>query len=354
MRLSNEDIRHIKTGAIFNACAADPEWCREETERTLSLMSNGGRRPELKAVEEFDDDALIVSVGFVNNGLPVSDLRPVGDEFRTSLRLVEEALGRRVDGLMPLAAGNVNAIVPLLTGLQLDLPIVDADPMGRIFPLVDQTVFTLAGLPVGPAAATGATGESVLVNVTEPARAERLLRALAGELGGWAATATYPMSAATLARTGVLGSISRMMHIGRILDSSITTEQKHDALRRLVGVQQIIRARVSDLMWSAPSIVPGQIDHPSSVVFIEETQGKIVQVELQNELLMVMVDGAVRAVVPDMITMIRPEDGSVATLEDLWCGNTIDIVVMPAAKQWYSPEGIRLAGPSAFEALSMQ
>ena len=94
---------------------------------------------------------------------------------------------------------------------------------------------------------------------------------------------------------------------------------------------------------------PGQPDRPSSVVLIEEGQGRIVQIEIQNELLMMMVDGAIDAVVPDIITMLRPEDASVASLEDLWVGNLLDIVVLPAAAQWYTPEGIQLVGPSAHD-----
>ena len=69
--------------------------------------------------------------------------------------------------------------------------------------------------------------------------------------------------------------------------------------------------------------------------------------EIQNELLMVMVDGAVVAVMPDIITMLRPEDASVAGLDDLWVGNTLDIVVLPGAPQWYTPAGIDLVGPDA-------
>ncbi len=348
MRLTVEDIRHLRTGSIFNACTADPDWCDEETQRILAHMEAHSTAPELCDVGELGEDALVVSVGFVNNGIPMSDLRPVGDEFVTSLRLIEHSLGRPVAGLIPLAAGSANALLPLLVGMQTGLPVVDADPMGRILPLVNQTVFTLAGLPVGPVAASGPTGESALIQVSAPLRAERLLRALAGEYGGWAATATYPMDAGTLARTGVLGSITRLMKMGQILDSPLETEQKHNALRRSVGVQQILRARVGDAAWLSRPAPPGEIQRPASVVLIEESQGRLVQLEVKNELLMMMVDGAVRAVVPDVITMMRPIDGCVATLDDLWTGNVVDIVVMPAADPWYTTEGLRLGGPTAF------
>lgn len=347
MRLDSDDVQHLLIGSRFLACAADPDWCQEQVHRTLAHMSAHGVDPELRAARDFDDDALIVALGFVNSGLPLSDLRPVGDEFATSLRLVERAMGRPVSGVMPLAAANVNALVPFLTSLQTGVPVVDADPMGRVFPLLYQSVFTLAGLSAGPIGATGATGESAVLDVTAPRRAERLVRALAGEFGGWSATALYPMPAATLARCGITGSVSRMVRIGRLLASTRGVPEKHAALQRTEGVRRIIRATVSDVAGLSRPAPPGQPDHPSSVVLVEESQGRIVQLEIQNELLMVMVDGDVVSVVPDIITMLRPEDASVASLEDLWVGNTLDIVILPAAPQWYTPEGLELVGPAA-------
>ena len=351
MRLTAEDIRHLRTGALFLACAADPEWCDEQQDRILTRMSAGAEGPELLPVQDFADDALVAAVGFVNNGLPLSELRPAGDEFVSSVELLERELGHRIEGLFPLAAANVNSMVPLLTGMQLGRPVVDADPMGRVFPLLFQSVFTLAGLPAGPLAATGPVGESALVRVGEPRRAERLVRALAGEFGGWSATALYPMTARELARTGVIGSVSRMVRIGRILESPRSTSEKHELLRRREGVRRIIRARVADVAGLSRPAPSGEPDHPSTVVLVEEEQGRFVQLEIQNELLMLMVDGTVDAVIPDIITMLHPEDGRVASLEDLWVGNTLDLVVLPAAAQWYTPAGRRLAAPETLHGL---
>lgn len=347
MRLDQEDVGHLRTGAMFLACAADPGWCSDQAERVQAHIETFGIEPEIRQVEDFAPEDLIVALGFVNNGLPLSDLRPVGDEFAKSLALVENALGRRAAGVMPLAAANVNAIAPVLSALQLGLPVVDADPMGRVFPLLYQSVLTLAGCSAGPVGTTGAIGESALIEVESPRRAERLVRALAGEFGGWSANALYPVSARQLAEHGVLRSVSRMVRIGRLLESSRSVAAKHAALRTSEGVRRIIRARVSDVAGLSRPAPPGQPDNPSSVVFIEEAHGRLVQLEIQNELLMLMVDGVVEAVVPDIITLLRPEDGSVASLEDLWVGNTLDIVVLPAAQQWYTPEGMALVGPAA-------
>lgn len=339
MLLEPDDVRSLSAGALFNASAAQPEWCVDGMRRVLGHMEATGSRPELLQATELDPEALVVSIGFVNNGLSLSELRPVGDEFLTAIDLVAEAMGREVAGLIPLAAGNTNAVLPFLVGMQSGLPVIDADPMGRIFPLVSQTVFALAGLPIGPIAAVSALGESALLRVEEPARGERLLRSLAGEFGGWAATATYPMSAGTLARSGILGSLQNLIDIGRVLESPRSTELKHADLRRSCGVRQIVRARVSEDTWLARPWAPSRVGTPASVVLVEETRGQIVQLEVQSEILMMLSDGAVRAVSPDIITLLHPEDCSVASLDDLWTGNVIDICVLPAARPWYTPEG---------------
>lgn len=352
--LDEQHIDHLYTGSVFAACMIDPDWAKEQAERLLALFRESPNRPVLCEPSELDPEGLIVAVGFVSNGLPPAELRPVGDEFLRCLELLEDHFDRPIAGVMPLAAGGVNAMVPPLVALQAGVPLVDADPMGRVFPLVSQTVFTIAGLPAGPVAATGATGESALVHVQDPVRVDKLLRALAGVYGGWAATVSYPMTAGELQRTGVQGSTTKLLRIGEILNGVTSIREKYDALERMGGLKLRIRARVSDVGWLASAIHPGQTARPSSVTLIGEPNGRIVQLEIQDELLLLMVDGVVRAAVPDIMTILDARDGSPATLEDLWVGNTIDIFVMSADPAWYTPEGLRLAGPGAFSALGVQ
>jgi DUF917 family protein len=347
MHLDEADIQDLHTGALFLACAADQAWCSEQQTRTINHMHAYNATSYIKEVDELDPDDLILSVGFVNNGFQLSEIRPCGDEFILSVRRVEQALGVNVSGIIPLAAANINGLASILTAMQLGVPVIDADPMGRVFPLLYQSVFTLAGLPAGPLGATGPTGESALIDVSAPRRAERLVRVLAGEFGGWAATASYPMTASQLKDHAIHGTVSRMLRIGRILNSDHPVSRKHASLRASEGVTRIIRARVSNVEGLSRPSPPGQPDNPSTAVLIEEAHGRIIQLEIQNELLMVMVDGSVEAVIPDIITLMRPEDGSVAGLDDLWVGNTLDIVVLPAHSIWYSPEGIELVGPDS-------
>ncbi|RII42809.1 DUF917 domain-containing protein [Galactobacter valiniphilus] len=348
MRLSEADLDHLLEGALFTSCSVSHEWCEELRDTALEYMRAGAPGPELLDISAFEDTDLIATIGFVNKGQPVTELRPVGDEFVTCLELLAEAVGRPVRGIMPLAGGNANVLLAMAISVQTGLPVVDADPMGRIFPLVNQTVFTLAGLPVGPVAAAGALGESAVLQISRPERADHVLRSLADEFGGWVATASYPMDAATAATSALLGSLSQLISIGSLLRSPLPSAQKHAALRRLAGVKQVVRAEVAQAGWHAHPSLPGQVKFPSQVILNDLAQGRVVQLQVENEILMLMIDGSVRASMPDIITLMDPESGAVLSLEHLWPGNVVDVVVLPAAPAWYTPEGLALAGPEAF------
>jgi DUF917 family protein len=353
VELTLEDLEHLRRGALFLACSVDHDQCNEYASRVRDMMAATGRRPRIVRADELAATDPVVSLGFVMRGLPVTELAPAGDEFVRSLRELEASMDVAFAGIFPLAAANINAMVPLLVSLQTGLPVVDADPMGRVFPLLSQTTLAAAGEPVGPIAVTGATGESAVIAVERPARAERIVRALASEFGGWAATASYPVTAAALRASGITGSVTRLIEIGRILGARASggeTEARamHRDLGELLRVRRVIRARVTDVEGLARPAAPEQPDLPTSVTLFDDARSRVIRLEIQNEILIMMVDGAVEAVMPDVITMLRASDGQVASLEDLWVGNKLDLLSFPAAPQWYEPAALALTGPEAF------
>jgi DUF917 family protein len=331
------------------ACTIDHDNAQEFRDATCALIESRGEGPVLASVDSFEPKAVTASVGFVNSGLMFSEMIPVGDEFETALALLQHRVAEPIEGIFPLAAASVNAMVAVTVAVKTGIPLVDADPMGRVFPLMSQTTLALGGLSAGPVALTGPTGETAVVDVVAPARAERIVRALASELGGWAATASYPVTAGQLHEHGVIGSISRLIEIGQILDSALYTREKYAQLTALLGMRKVIRARVTDVEGLSRPSVPGLPDRPSSATLVDEAQGRIVRLEIQNEILMMLVDGAIQAAAPDVITMVRPDDASVASLDDLWVGNKLDLITFPAAPQWYSPEGRALVEPMAMQ-----
>lgn len=347
MTVALPQLDDLETGARFLSCIVDPAWVAAHTDVTRSRMGETGETATLADLDDVADDDLLITVGFINSGLPLSEVQPCGDEFLSSIRLVENELGKRINGLVPLAAANINAVVPVLLSMELGVPIIDADPQGRVFPLVHQTSFALAAVPVRYAAVTGPTGESALIKVNHPLRAERLLRAMATELGGWAATALFPMTARTLKTAGLRGTMSRVMHIGNILNRHTSTERKLQALRVSESVFRIIRARVSDTSGMARPPEPGKPGVPSTVILTDLEHERIIELEIYNEIVMVLVDGVIAAVMPDITSLISSTTGEVADIDDLWVGNILDIVMLRGSERWYRPDGLALAAQLA-------
>ncbi|RZT60902.1 hypothetical protein EV140_1427 [Microcella alkaliphila] len=344
--LSPEDVDRVALGAQFLACSIDPTTMLMYSDMTRMAMTS--HTLTLASLDDLAPDDLVVAVGLVSQGLLMAEMPPCGDEMLGCLAAVERAVGRRAAAIFPLAAANLNAIVPMLTALQAGLPVVDADPMGRVFPLISQTTLNAAGVNIGPVALMGANGERILIEVGNARRAEALVRAATEELGGWAASAMYPCTVSQLRDHGVIESVSRMITLGHILESVEPLATKYRKLSDALGTSRVARAQVAYVESSfGPSDValPAQ---PSSLTLSDDGNGRIVRIEIQNEILMVLVDGAVAAAVPDIVTLIDPEKASVVSLDDVRVGDVLDVLKTPADPKWYEPEGLALVGPAAF------
>lgn len=343
--LTAEDLDRLAIGAQFLSCTIDPSGIHMLSDLVRRAMLSAELR--LADLAEFAPEDLVVAIGFVSQGLLGSEMPPCGDEMLAALHAVESATGRRIAAVYPLAAANANAIAPLLLGLQSGLPVADADPMGRVFPLISQTTLNAAGVPIGPVALVGAAGERLVIEVADASRAEALVRSATEQLGGWAASAMYPCSVRDLERHGVNRSISRMITLGGILSGGDSMDARSRALEELLGTRRIARGQVvlvESTFGPSELALPAQ---PSSLILTDD-KGRLVRLDIQNEILAVSVDGAVVSEVPDIITILDPEQGSVLSLDDVRVGDVLDVLRTPAEDRWYEPAGLALAGPAAF------
>lgn len=87
-------------------------------------------------VEELDPDALVVHLGIV--GAPdVHNERLVDPaDMATAARAVESHLGQRLAAVGVIEIGGMNGPTALVGALELGLPVVDGDLMGRAFPRI--------------------------------------------------------------------------------------------------------------------------------------------------------------------------------------------------------------------------
>src|SRR5256886_17666274 len=130
--------------------------------------------------------------------------------------MMEEYLGRRFHAVMSLEIGGGNAIQPFMAAALLDLPVVDADCMGRAFPEAQMTSFAIHNLRMYPLTLADVRDNAVIV-----ARAaswkwmERLSRKECVEVGSVAATCKAPRPGREVKECGILYSTSKAIRLGQ-------------------------------------------------------------------------------------------------------------------------------------------
>jgi hypothetical protein len=274
------------------------------------------------ALDALADDALVMPCGQVGSATVAAERLWGGDEGRVLRAVVERRRGACVAALMPFEIGGANGLLPVMWAARLGLPLADADGMGRTFPGLHQQAMHIAGVPASPVAITDGRGSAVLVEAADDAVAERLACAAVGGMGGVGAAALYTMTAEQARGAAVSGSLSRAHALGRAPGDELAV---------------LIEGRVID--------VERRLDGGSATV---RDGARRLRLELRDEYLLALEDGAVTAAVPDVICVLAAETGEPVAAHALRHDSAVTVVALPAPAVWRSGRGLALVGPTAF------
>ena len=100
---------------------------------------------------------------------------------------------------------------------RLKLPVLDADGMGRAFPEMQMETFSIYGVSATPLTLVGNEGNSVIMNMTDAATAEKLIRQFTILGGGGACfSAEHVMDGSTVKQVSVPDTISLSLRTGAL------------------------------------------------------------------------------------------------------------------------------------------
>lgn len=97
-----------------------------------SIQRNGP--VELIDVENIPDDALVVPVAMMGAPTVLVEKVPSGKEIFKAFDSLQSFLGKEVYAVLPIEAGGVNSMIPIMVAGERKVPLVDVDGMGRAFP----------------------------------------------------------------------------------------------------------------------------------------------------------------------------------------------------------------------------
>jgi DUF917 family protein len=294
-------------------------------------------------LDELNDDGLIMSCGEI--GAPTVSLEKLqrGDEGNRLRDALERLWGRPVAALMCAEIGGGNGLVPVSWAARANLPLVDADGMGRAFPEVPQVTMELAGISPNPAVMTDERGNLVVFQAIDGHWLERMERAGAVEFGGMASSTEYCLTVAEARTATVRGSVSLAIRIGEVIASAV-----HDPVGTLVaslGARRLVGGKIADVeRRTTKGFVRGSV----LVEGLGDDKGRLLRLELQNENLLALERGEVLASVPDIITVLDSESAEAIPTERVRYGQRVTVIAFPCDPVWRTARGLEMAGPRAF------
>jgi len=306
-----------------------------------------GRKVRILPLETLPDDALVVSLGGIGAPSVSVEKFEEGEECLRALYAVEEAVGRKVDALVPVEIGGSNAMEPMLTAAQAGLPVVDGDGMGRAFPEMQMTTWSIYGHESTPAAMADEKGNILVFQKTiDEVWLERLARAGVVVMGAAAGLATSPMTGAFVKRAAIPNTISLALSLGQsVLDAQ---RDNMDPIQTILDHQDgrlLITGKVVDLerhLKGGFSI--GQL----KIEGFDAFEGQFGQIDIQNEFLVFRRNGVVEISVPDLVVVLDVETGMPIGTEILRYGQRIAVLAIPCHPLLQTPEAIDVVGPKAF------
>lgn len=314
--------------------------------RTRELFRQGATVRVLP-LDALPDDAWIAEVGGI--GAPVVGVEKFeqGEECLRAMRGVEDAAGIRASATISGEIGGSNAMEPIITAAQAGLPVIDGDGMGRAFPEVQMSSFMIYGASVSPSAIADEKGNVVVFkDVIDMFWLETFARGVAVNMGAAAGFAVAPMRMDFVRRTAVPGTVTQALEIGHaVLDARARRQNVIDKVCDATGARVFFTGKITDVRRE---LIGGFARGRAIITGINEWAGSEAQIAIQNENLVLWVDGVPKVVVPDLIMNLELDTGEPITTEVLRYGQRVAVIGLPAHDLLKTPEALEVVGPKAF------
>jgi uncharacterized protein len=301
-------------------------------------------------VGELAPDALAVNVGFV--GAPIAMIEKLFCEHQvvTALKAMRRRLGQPIDAVMAAELGGANGLSAFIAAALLGIPVVDADGMGRAFPLSDQTSYSIYGRSASPTIVTTEYGDIVCVDGGSNRRVEHLVRALSVASGHKCFTVDYALSGDEVRACAVIGTVSIARRIGAAL--RVARAEHTDPLPLLaaaltntggLAVRTLFNGKVVACEHETRAGFGfGRVTLESILPSVEMT------IEFQNEFLTARLGGVPVATTPDIISILDSDTLRTIGSDTVRYGQRVKVIAIEAPPLMRSPEALLIVGPRAF------
>ena len=353
IHITVDDLPDLARGAAFLGTGGGGNPYVGQLMVKLAMIETG-RALVLMDLVDVPDDALVIPTAMMGAPTCIVEKLPQGMEAAWSLRRLEQHLGKKAYATMPIEAGGVNSMIPLVVALRLGIPVIDADGMGRAFPELYHETFHIYGVPGTPMVVTNDHHDQSVIETHDNYMAEWLARGLTIRMGGVAYIAEYPMDGATAKRVSIAGTISICLKVGRSI--RFARERHLDPFVHLIDTLSETIYRPARVIFTGKitEVFRRTIDgFAKGLIKIQElgvpgASGRLLEIEFQNENLIAKTAGDTLAVVPDLICILDHDTAEPITTEELRYGQRVKIMVVSVPPIMRTKAALAVWGPRHF------
>lgn len=313
----------------------------------IKKLYRQGKRVSLMDPLALEDDDWVAVVSQMGAPLVSQERLADPNTIYKAVRMMEEYLQRPFRAVMSVEIGGGNSIQPFLAAALLEIPVVDADAMGRAFPEAQMTSFAIKDLRMYPLTMADVRDNAIVFTRAASWKwMERMSRKATTELGSVTATCKAPRTGKEVKECGILHTVSKAIRIGHTVQEArrrhedpihAVIEQEHGLLLFKGKVQDIYR-RTTEGFLRGTARIEG----------LDEYKQQAFTLEFQNEFAIGRLDGTVRVTVPDLICVMDTLSGNAIGTETLRYGQRVTVIALPAPPLLLSEKGLQNVGPRAF------
>lgn len=276
----------------------------------------------------------------------------------------------RVVGVLCAEVGGMNSLEPLIVSAQIGLPALDADGMGRAFPMLQMFLPFINGTPPYPSALADDKGRRAVILHSQNARqVEDHFRHVSMTMGSAAGLSVAPVKSGDVMTSTVIRSFSRVWRIGECILQA--RRNKLCPLSALVAAESgkvLLIGKISDVTRETSGAFNRGRVHVEGVPYADEGQARVkgsgvtgepqelvkLVMDFQNENLVVRrvdqegVTIETLAVVPDIISIVDSETAEPIPTEEVRYGQRVAVVVLPCPPPMATPRALQVVGPIPF------
>lgn len=348
MQVGIDELEHIALGAtvLGTGGGGDPHVGKLVAKQAIEECGPVQMIPP----EELDDDDFVLLSAQMGAPTVAVEKLPGGHEPIASVERVETEVGRDADATMPMECGGINSTFPFAVAARKDIPLVDADGMGRAFPELHHETFNVYVVSGTPAALSDEHGDTALIETDTNERLEWLARGLTIRMGGIAYVTDYPMSGREVNDTAIPGTMTLAHDIGKAVATAsgdpIHAIQAATAESIYGDARSLFEGKIVDVhRRTEGGFVVGSVE----IDGLADDEDRTMTIEFQNENLGARVDGEWLATVPDLITVLDRETGDPIRTEALRYGARVSVLGIPTPEIMRTDAALSVWGPETFD-----